>query len=301
MKNFNPSVRRFTRLALQVPLPKELPECSWPKSPENCTIGNRRKLVAEIPKPDRYEVRSIETDYRGGGGGGNDSQKEDDECALGPEFHGLFRNEQDIRTVAEALVDAEINIGNLPIDQRRKAMEDIEKTIKGDIGRRSNILMSYAVYFVIAGFVLIYNYQNSSVANGIPLLEDKVVQLVFGLAPLIFTFYLHNVYGERVRSGTIIHLLPISILATLIIYLRCLQDGFVSNGHRLSLILASLVSLAIVFYLIFKLRTTYEMCSKHQLNRKLDSSQLVLIAVFGVMFPLVVQFLTYTSVTGTPE
>jgi len=297
MRNFNPTIRRFTKTALQVPLLKELPECSWPESPENCTLGSRRKLVAEIPKPDRYEVRSIETEYRAK----EEIQKESDECAIGPEYHGLFRNEQDIRTVAEALVDVEINIGNLSSEQRLSALEDIEKTIKGDIGRRSTILMTYAVYFVVAGIVLIYNYQNSNVASGIPFLEDKVLQLVFGLVPLIFTFYLHNLYGERVRSGTIIHLLPISILATLIIYLRCLQDGFVSNGHRMVLMATSLISLALVFYLIFKLRTTYEMCSKHQLNRKLDSSQLVLIAIFGIMIPLIIQFLTYTSVTGTPE
>jgi len=297
MRNFNPSVRRFTRSALQVPLIKELPECSWPKSPEECTLGARRKLISELPKQEeRYEVRSIEMDYKQQ----QQEEEESEECALGPEYHGLFRNEQDIRTVAEALVDAEINIGKLPVEQRLKALENIEKTIKGDIGRRSTILMSYAVYFVIAGIILVYNYQNSNVASGIPFLEDKVLQLVFGIVPLIFTFFLHNIYGERVRSGVIIHLLPISILVTLGLYARCIQDGYVSNGHGRMLMLTSLISVALVIYLIFKLRTTYEMCSRYQLNRRLNGSQLVLIAVFGVMIPLIVQFATYSSVTTTP-
>lgn len=265
MRNLNPAVRRITRSVLKFPPLKELPECSWPKGQGECLLSKRRGDTAKLI-PESYEVRSV---------GRESEAMESNECAIGPEFYGLFRNEEDVRTVAEALVDAEVHLGKLTKEDRSKVVKQIEETIKGDLRGRSMILYSYASYFVLGGFLLYQLAGNSRVTDEASFLENTFSQLVLGILPLITSFYLHNIYGERVRKSQLLHLLPISILLSYV-----LRDTSL-------FLLTTALTIVLTIYVISKFRTTYVTCSMHQLNRQLDSRPVVLIAIFGIVVPSV--------------
>lgn len=282
-RNFNPSVRKISRLALEIPPSAILPECSWPKSPKNCTIGERRKFVSSktLEEKERYQVRSISS-YE------DIVKVENPECAIGPEYHGVFNDSNDIRTMAEALADLEEKFGGImSMEERRRIVVDIEKTIKTDIGRRSQILLSNAVYFIISIYFLIHNIQNGTITTSVPVIENKLMFTILNIIPLLSSFYLHQIYGDRVRSGAVFHLIPLGIVASFAILTWMNTDGAVKDSTRNLYSLSLTIAGAVTFFLIFKLRTTYEICSKQQLGGKLDSSRYVVTAIVGILLPLI--------------
>ena len=285
-RNFNPSVRKISRLALEIPPSAILPECNWPKSPKNCTIGERRKLVTSqtLEEKERYQVRSISSYEELAS-----VKTENPECAIGPEYHGLFNDSGDIRTLAEALADLEEKVGGITSkEERQRIIKDVEQSIKMDIGRRSQILLTNAVYFIIAMYLLIYNHQNGSITTSLPVIDNKFMFMLINVIPLLTSFYLHQIYGDRVRSGAIFHLIPLSILISYVIYTRMIVEGGVKDLTKTFYSISLVGGAAVTFFLIYKLRTTYEICSKHQLGSKLNSSLYVTLAIVGILIPLTI-------------
>lgn len=293
-RNFNPSVRAISRLALQIPEQTKLLECSWPMDSRKCDLARQMKMVSSSVRKDnveQYEVRSVTNEPP--------SVEESHKCAIGPEFYTLFKDENDVRTVVEALLDAELRAGTIRPEERDGLYRSISRSIGEDGRRRVRTLMSYAVYFAVGLYFLSDNYGRGEVLNSIPVLDDRLSQLILNLVPLLTSFYLHTVYGERVRSAGFIHILPLAILLTYFLINRVLRSGVVSGPLKTTLVLSVLAAVVISFRLVRSLRITYEECSYRQLNRRVDSGLLVLIAIFGLLVPLVLQGCSYLALPSS--
>jgi len=288
IRNFNPSVRTISKLALQIPDQTRLRECSWPMDPKRCEVAQQMNLITSSSRKEnvnRYEVRSI-----------TNEPDEEVECTIGPEFYPLFRDAGDTRTILEALVDAEVRIGSVKPADREKTYNEILETVTNDLKSRGRLLVYYGVYFVVGLFFLIDNYVRGDALISIPGLEDKLSQLILNILPLLTSYYLHLTYNERVRGGGFIHLLPLAILVSYFTINRVIRSGVAGTFNKTLLVGAAATILVVAFYLIMSFRNTYERCSALQTGVRVNSSWLILIAMFGIVIPTVLQGCSYLSI-----
>jgi hypothetical protein len=241
---------------------------------------------------ERYEVRSITNEPP-------THESESLECAIGPEFYSLFKDEKDVRTIVEALVDAEVKVGNFKVEDRQRLMEDISRTIVEDRNRRGHLLIYYAVYFIVGFYFLSDNYAKGDAFASVPLLEDPISQLILNTLPLLTAFYLHMIYVERVRTGSFIHILPLAILLNVFLINQVIRNGRVTEMMRSVLIISSIAAVVVTFYLIRSLRSTYNECIQRQLNKTTNTGSLILVAIFGILLPLVLQGCTYLALPSS--
>lgn len=288
-RNFNPAVRTLLRKKLDIPQFETIPECSWPQRAEDCKLSIGKNLISSSVKREsnKYEVRSIS------------NIPEPNECAIGPEFHGLFENEQDTRSLLEALVDAEVKLGNVNKNEKGRILKDIGEVIKDDITRRRYLLLIYVVYFIVSGFLLSYNYQNFVNVEDLGLFNDRNILLALYLVPLLTIFFLHNKFGERVRTGNIFHVIPLALIGLYILQMRIYQDGVVTSGHRLVQILVGLVAIVLSVYLLMRFRTIFENCSAYQLNHRIDSTVYLVVGTLGLLAPLLILSGVYLTLINT--
>jgi hypothetical protein len=294
-RNFNPSIRTIGKLALQIPEQERLKECSWPTNPNKCETAQKINLITSASRKenvDRYEVRSITNEPQESA-----VDKEEAGCTIGPEYYPLFKDDEDVRTLAEALVDAEVRIGNVKTEMRDQMYETIVKTVKEDMMSRGRLLVFYGVYFAVGLFFLIDNYARGTTLASVPVLEDRLSQLVLNTVPLLASFYLHMAYEERVRTGKFLHILPLAILISYFVMNMILRAGRVSGVSKTVLVVLALTVLIISFYLVMSLRTTYVRCSARQTGGGVNSSWLVVVAMFGVILPTVLQGFSYLSIS----
>lgn len=292
-RNFNPSVRTLLKKNLDIPVYEPLSECSWPQREEDCKLSIGKKLISSSGKrqTNKYEVRSIS------------NTPEPDECAIGPEFHGLFDNDKDTRTLLEAIIDSEIKIGNIKQSQREETLRDISQVISNDISRRKYLLLAYVVYFIIAGFILNFNYQNFVNVDPGMIFNNRMTLLILYLLPMITVFFLHIKFGERVRSESWFHVIPLVLLIIYGLQARIYQDGVLTPGHRLVQIVMSLVAIGISIYLLMRFRTIFETCSKYQLNRRLSGNGYVIFGFLGLVVPLLLlngMYVTSINTSNNP-
>lgn len=285
IRNFNPQIRQLTKLALQLPPEAPLPDCSWPTRAEDCDLNKKNNLiqsskVSSLVK--RYEIRS--------------PPLERNECAIGPEFYNILKNNKDLRTISEALADIETKAGTIPKDARKEFIDNVEGIVKEDMQRRTNVILLYVVYFTLTLILLSYQIQKASSLVTISGLDNYVITIILNVIPLALSFVLHSRFAERVRNSTLIHLLPIFLIVSIVAYNQCLEAGSASTLNKTILVGSTIGALVFGSYLILSFRGVFKDCIIKQRNVNFDPTLVTGIGIAGILLPIVLLLVGYTTV-----
>ena len=264
-RRFHPQIRKLTRLVLEIPPEKPLPDCSWPQSSKTCDLKTPQLIQSDsLFQEESYEVRSVD---------------ERRECTLGPEIMGALMNPKDRRTVLERLADLEMSNAPSEYKDRDEFIKGVEKDILGEMSRRSQLIYFYIVYFTIG--LLLLTYQNQKTGS--------FSLTLISVIPLIAIFFLHNMYSERVSQSMFIHLIPVLLLISYGLYSWSLQNtSSVASLGRAVMYLAVIAAIVLSVKLIADFRSVFSNCVSQQLGRPRSSDRNVLLSIFGLILPLTV-------------
>ena len=284
IRNFNPQIRQLTRLALQLPPEAPLPDCSWPTRAEDCDLNKRNNLIESSnisTLVERFEIRS---------------PVERNECAIGPEFYNILKNNKDLRTVSEALAEIETKAGTIPKEARKDFIHKVEHIVKEDMQRRTNVIFLYVGYFTLSLILLSYQIQKGSSLITTPVINNYILSIALTVIPLIVSFILHSRFAERVRNSTLIHLLPIFLLVSIVAYNQCLEAGSASAFNKSILVGSIIGALLVGGYLIVSFRGVFRDCAVRQMNKNFDPTMMTLTGLMGITLPLVLLLIGYSTV-----
>jgi hypothetical protein len=279
---FNPQIRKLTRLVLEIPPEAPLPDCSWPKRSEECSLGKGNLIDSRVStRKDQYEVRSI---------------NERNECAIGPEILSALKNPQNLKKVSEMLADIEIQAGNVPLERREFFMKELKTLVDKDIQTRSQTLIYYFIYLIISFFLLGYHNMQTPVKSPLPIVGNQAVFTLINIVPLVAIYYLHNMFLDRVRTGTYFHIIPLALLVSYALYARILQEGSVNTTIKYLTILSVIIAIMGSIYLLFSFQGIYSDCYRSQTNTStLSLTPLYLGVAGGLILPLILIMSTYLA------
>lgn len=272
-RRFNPQIRKLTRLVLEIPPEVPLPECSWPKRSEECSKEKATLIDSRLTsRQERYEVRSL------------DERKE---CAIGPEILSALKNPVHLKKVSEMLADIEVQAGTLTPNSKPGFMKELTTLVEGDISTRSQTMIYYLIYVVIAFFLLGYQTTKPPIPDPLPVVGNSVVFTILNILPLVSIYYLHSVFIDRVRTGSYVHVIPLALLVSYSLYTSIVHQGTVSWLKKYLLAITLLIALVCSVYLVMSFRGVYSDCYKVQRNvDEVPLTPLYLVAVGGLIIPI---------------
>lgn len=279
---FNPQIRKLTRLVLEIPPEKALPDCSWPKRSEECSLAKGTLIDSRVStRNNQYEVRSIE---------------ERKECAIGPEILSALKNPLYMKKVSEMLADIEVQAGTIPPERKESFMKDLKTLVDKDIQTRSQTLIYYFIYIIISFFLLGYHNMQSPVKSPLPIFGNQVIFTLVNIVPLVAIYFLHSVFLDRVRSGTYFHIIPLALLVSYALYARILQEGTVNTTIKYLTILSVIIAIVGSIYLLFSFQGIYSDCYRLQRNTSnVSLTPLYIGVVGGLIIPLILITSTYLA------